>query len=445
MRLFDEEETKKKKEKSNKITKYIMIATILIIILIIATSIAIIYISSHPNTITLYLDGRRNDELLSLLKVEIDYDGSLVVEAPIVDIASYFGYTANLGNYVVSTESEDSCYIRNEYEVTIFNVDSNILQKKNLEENTDETEYLSLSEDVYKENGKLYTNLEGIQKAFNLSIGYNEQTKRITINSLDTYIATATERAVSYGYEALDERYVNQRALVNNMMVVISEDGYYGVVNYSTGDVILGVQYDDIKYMQEELAFLITTNNYVGIIGSDRTEKISPQYQSLTMIDSERNLFLAQRNDLYGVIDIDENVIIYVEYDEIGVDISNFTQNGLDSGYILLDRVIPVMQGDKWGFFDVEGNQITELEYDNIGCTSRTNRVATYNLLEVPEYSVIVVGKNDKYTFMNTSGEEVLACIFDEIYMKLSSGKNEYYLYRETEGEQNITEFVQQR
>ena len=119
MRLFDEEETKKKKEKSNKITKYIMIATILIIILIIATSIAIIYISSHPNTITLYLDGRRNDELLSLLKVEIDYDGSLVVEAPIVDIASYFGYTANLGNYVVSTESEDSCYIRNEYEITM--------------------------------------------------------------------------------------------------------------------------------------------------------------------------------------------------------------------------------------------------------------------------------------------------------------------------------------
>lgn len=442
MKLIDEEEYRKDKEKTAKANKLLTISIILTIIVIIAISGVIVYLSYNPNKIMLKLNGAENENLLSILEIKENEDETASIYAPIKDIASYLGYEAFNGEYTTVSESQDSCYVKNENEVAIFKLGSNVVYKLDLTVEDAEYEYCYLEEPIFEKDGKLYTDVEGLQKAFNIAISYNQKKKQIDIYTLDVLVKDRESKAVNkYKYAALDDTFANEKAILDDMLVVISSNELCGVVNYSTGEEILGAQYDSIKYLPEKSAFLVTSNKKVGIISSDGVTKIEPTYDSLTLIDNENELYLANRDGLYGVVNIDGETIIYLEYDKIGVDISNFTQNDIKSGYILQDILIPVQQSNKWGFFDIHGNKITDLIYDEVGCTAGSNKSATYNLITLPEYKVIVVGRDKKYTVMGLNGKEHLQCEFDSIYMKISSGKREYFLYLNEE-EHNITEFV---
>ena len=142
-------------------------------------------------------------------------------------------------------------------------------------------------------------------------------------------------------------------------------------------------------------------------------------------MDYDAGLYLVNRNNRYGVVDLSGNNVIYAENDRIGVDISRFEENDLKTGYILIDNLIPVMKNNKWGLFDTKGNQVVNFEYDSFGYIASSNRETT-NLLVIPGYNVIVACIDDRYTLLDALGEQPIRAFVDDIYMVISGGKKQY-------------------
>lgn len=445
MKLYDEEELRKKNEKSKKIKNLILVSIIFTVILIVLIIGLIYYIVYNPNKITIYLNGKESETLENMIITKIADDGSTICYFPIREAASLFEYNSNNGDYGANVENTENCYIESENEVAIFTQDSNIIYKidKTTERNNIDSEYEEVIVDtpIISENDILYADTEGFSKAFNLYIRINKKMKKINITTLDNCIASAQKIVEDNNLGELDDKFANKKAILDNMMVIESEyDGKKGVRNYTTKEEILGFQYDDITYIPEKESFLIKKNDKVGIIGSDSLVRIKPQYDNLTLIDIKNGLYLAEDNKKYGILDEYGNLKVYFEYSKIGVDISEYKDNGLKSGYILLGKIIPAQKFDgKWIFFSIESQknadgsnnvQCTKIEngdFDGIGCVTKMARGVTSNLMVIKDYNIIVVQKYNYYGFMDIQGKPALGLTYSDAYIETTSGQTYYY------------------
>ena len=180
----------------------------------------------------------------------------------------------------------------------------------------------------------------------------------------------------------------------------------------------------------------------MGIISAKRETKVQILYDSLELIDSDAGLYIAKRDNKYGVIDSRGNIKIYIEYDQIGIDNTKFEQNDIKNKYLLDNGMIPARKDKLWGAFDKNGKLILQFEYDSFGYIASSNKDAI-NLLLIPDYNVLVACKNKKYTLINSVGEEKCIPILDDVYMTINSGKKYYYMnYNDTTAD--VEEFLDQ-
>lgn len=456
MALFDEEEVRREKEKNTKIKKMITIGIITTIVLIVALIAIISYLIYNPNKVTVYLDGKQSTKLENLLKVEKTDNGTKLY-FPIMDLADYFEYKSNNGGYVSDLEDRDKCYVDTKEEVVIFTFDSNVIYKTQSGNINSEFETVEIDSPIKKENNKLYIDAYGLRKAFNMSIPtMNEKAKKLNITTLSSLVDTASSIAKKSGYSEIDTTFANKKAILDNMIIVIDNDKKMGVID-GTGKVIMGIQYDKITYVPQKQVFLVTKDSKIGIVDSNGETKISPACEELTLLDNENELYLAKYNQRYGVIDINGIRKIYFDYDKIGVDVSEFTANGVKSGYVLLGKLIPVLQNGKWRFFKIEVTtnedgtknvQCNDLntQFDSIGCVSKTTRSTTSNVMIIPEYKVIVVERNGKYGLMDIDGKPAILPAYSDIYMETTSEKTQYYMIgSEDKKTYNVIEELEKR
>lgn len=416
-----EESFQKKEEKKNKKTAGIILGAIVVVILIIIAIIA--YLGYLENKqLKVYLDGQLNDKLLQILVVE---NGE--VKAPIKEIASYFGYESYNGEYTEKSEVQSKCYVQNASEVANLALNSTEIYKLDLTSESENYECENIKTPVEAKNGVLYTTQEGLEKTFNISFQYDQEKNRIRIYTLDYLIKTYTATALDLGYEEISSEFANQKAILQDMLVVKKAgQEKYGVIDLE-GNQILEPKYDNIEYMPVVGDFFVTNNNKVGIISKNGETKVQLMYDSIELIDQKLGLYLAKKDGKYGVLDKNGNIKIHIENDEIGIDIANFTQNNIKNKYILVDNLIPARKDKYWGLYDVNGKLVVDYKYDKIGYTASNNKNA-FNLLEIPDYNVLVVCKDNKYTLVNSSGQELFATVADDIYMTISGGEKNYYI-----------------
>ena len=457
MKLYDEEELRKKNEKSKKLKNLILVSIIFTVVLIVLIIGAIYYLIYNPNKITITIDGKESEAIENMIATKTADDGRTIVYFPIRQIASSFGYNSNDGDYGRNVESTENCFIESENEVAIFTQDSNVIYKidKTEKKNNVDSEYeeVHIDNPIIKENDVLYVDIEGLAKSFNLNINTNVKMKKINITKLDTLIASAEKKVQDNKFGKLDEKFVNHKAILDNMMVIESDyDGQKGVRNFSTKEEILGFQYDDITYIPSKEAFLIEKNNKVGIIGSDRIVKIKPQYDNLTLIDSVNGLYLAEDNGFFGIVDENGNTKIHLEHSKIGVDLNDFKDNGLKNGYILLGNLIPVLDNGIWSFFKIESTknsdgsrnvQCTKMqtdEFTGIGCKSKVTRGTVTNLIVLEEYGMVIVQKQGVYYgFMNQDGILPIGVTCTDIYAETTSGQKNYFMVNSINGKTYYT------
>lgn len=454
MKLYDEEEVERKRGREKKIKSTLIISIVSLIILSIALIAIIIHRSYNPDKITTYIDGKKIDNFDSILDFETDENGKTKVYVPIRDVAEFFGYKSFNGEYNIASEDEDKCYVIKEgVEVANFALNSKIIYKLDLQNKTGEYNYWYTDKSVFKSNGKLYTSVDGIEQGYNVSFSYDEKKKIINIRTMDSVIAEYTQKYFenntlgNYGKVEIDDNFQNWKAIFDGMLVIKTENDKFGVLDASKLSVkknengsyqisdykfALEPKYDNIEYVQYSSDFLVQSNGKIGIISKEGATKVTASYDELTLMDRDTNLYKTRKDNLYGVIDSNENVIVYPENEQIGIDISGFAQNGIKSGYIVLGNLIPVKKDNKWGFYNIKGKQITDFKYDQIGY-KMSNSNNRYSLLEITNYGVIVIGQGDKYTFMDEKGDDtILPLVFDQIYIQVSSGEKYYVM---TKGE----------
>lgn len=416
MELYDESELQKSK-KNNKITNIILIMIILIILIIIGLVVGIMLLKENKIIVT--VDGKKSDELLSI--IEFDDDNSKIY-IPIKKVAPYLGYNCYNGDYSQPSEDTSKCYVQSENEVTNFSLNSDTIYKMKV--NTDSNyEAIQIDEPIKAINGELYTTIDGLEKAFNISCSYKDN--KIEIYTIDFLTSYYSSVIVNYGYTNIDEDFNNKKSILANMLVV-RNDNKYGVIDIN-GNVILDAKYDNIQYIQNTSDFLVKSNNKVGIISKEKQTKVSVSYDNIELMDNDSNLYLIQQNNKYGVIDINGNIKIHPEYDKIGIDINLFKYNNVKNGYILIDSLIPVQKDNLWGLFDKAGNKIVDFKYNNLGYVQNSSQNIN-NLLIVPNYDVIVVEKDGKYNLITLKGKEVIGSFVDGIYTTIEGGETKYYI-----------------
>ena len=419
MNIIDESFNEKKvNNKGKKASKIILALIILLVIGIIAVIATMSYIEN--STLKLYIDGTRNDTVRDMLVFEGE-----TIYVPIRDIASYLGYQSYNGDYTEKSEEKNKCYVKGENEVATFSLNSNKIYK--IETTSGATyQYFYAKKPVKSINGKLYISSDGIAEAFNVSFINETENNRIRIYTMPTLIKSYEQAILDYGYTQTSSSFNDQKSIFISRLIVRKSQGQVGLIDLE-GKVIAEAKYDDITYMPETGDFLVTSNKKVGIMSKDGALKVQIIYDDIDLMDKDAALYLAKRDDKYGILDVKGNIKLYMEYDQIGMDISSYAKNEIKSKYLLADNLIPVKKDGLWGLFNKSGKQIVDFQYDGFGYIATSNKDA-FNLLVIPDYNVIVTKKDGKYGIINSSGVEIIRPIADDIYMTINSDKKYYYL-----------------
>ena len=438
MELYEEVDNKKK----SKLPMIIGISLTVLIILIIVIIGTIIYLKQSVMQIT--VNGQNKNEIEKLLYIPEDDNTKLYI--PIRAIAKYLNYNDFRGDYKIKSEDSTKCYVKNENEIAMFTKDSDTLVKTR---GDSDYEYVKLEEKVLEKDGELYTTPSGIEKAFNTLFEYNANKKNINIYTMD-YLNKMYASKLKIDGETLklSEEYSDQKAIFEGLIIVI-KNNIYGVVDVESGNPILEFKYEDIKYLPATSDFLVKSNNKYGVIGKDTSIKVRTVYDEIKIMDNQNGLYLVKQNNLYGVIDTKGKTIISPEYEQIGIDISKFTQNGIENQYVLLNKIIPVKNNqDLWGIFDIKGQLVKDFIFTGIGCSSSNlSKIAnSYPAVVIPSYQVIIVEKDKHYNIITTSGEELIPTyVLETIYLKTNTetGENTFYMaYNNNEKVMSVEEWL---
>lgn len=425
-----------KQKKNKKIMKIIIALIVLLLIISIGLFITIYYLKAQQ--FKFYTDGKliSNSAISSDLFVFEDNK----VYVSLKDISEIIGYNYYNGGYKQYTEDTTKCYLECTNEVVTFERDSNKIYKTP----TDEVDYtyFTLDEPIKRINGKLYITSKGLGTACNLQMGYDQESNKMVIYTLP-YLTTYY--TAQYSNAAIEGSFNNQKALLYGLLVVQNientdkatnnKDIRYGIHNLNNEEIV-GNKYINIEFIEGTQEFIVKTiENKVGIITSDGTTKVSPQYDTLKQIDKDLNLYMVTNNGKSGVIEKNGKILIYLEYEQIGIDISKFPTNDIKNKYILFDNAIPVKQNGKWGLYDITGNLILPIEYINLGCISKTSADKTLNnILIIPEVEGIVVCKQfyidsdtrEYYGIYSSTGKMLVPEALETVYSITASGKEEY-------------------
>lgn len=337
MNLIEESFQTKEQKKKKRTTKIILIAIIVVFLIIVAIASYLVYIQS--TTLKLTLDGQINNSLKQLLV----FEDNGTVYVPIKEVASYLGYESFNGEYKDKSESQSKCYVQSKNEIANFTLGSDTIYKLDLTQNNGDYEYVHIKNPVKAINGVLYTTAEGIQEAFNVQFTYDKEANRVTIYTLPYLVQFYTPYVLDYGYAEISETFANQKAILDNMIVVKKEGNknQYGVID-TDGKALLEAKYGNITYLPNIGDFLVETDRKQGILSKSGQTKVQIIYDSITLMDSDAGLYVASRDRKYGVIDTNGVIKIYIENDQIGVDTSKFAENNIKSKYLLVDNLIPV-------------------------------------------------------------------------------------------------------
>lgn len=408
-------------KKGSKTTK-ILVAGIILVLIIIMVLIYLI-MQLNANRFSAYIDGQAISVSEDLFIIENEK-----VYVSIKDIAELLSYSYHSGEYKEYLEDENKCYVESKNETASFFWNSNKISKVAPGTQDDYDNY-TISEPVKRINDKMYILSDGVEIAFNVIFEYDQEKNKVQVYTIPGLIQNWSTSIKAAGYELASESdFDNNKTVLDGLFIIKNSTGT-GVINTNMKELVVP-KYSKIEFVESTKEFFVTSSqNKVGILLNNGTTKISPQYDEIKVLDRESGLYVIKTNNKYGVIDNSGSNVIYPEYEQIGISTSQFPNDNIENQYLLYDNAIPVKYLNKWGLFDKTGQKILDTVYDSLGCTNTTvNGKVTNNVLLIPNYEAIVVGRNKLYGVVNSQGQELIPCALSSVYTTLKSGIEDYYM-----------------
>lgn len=375
----------------------------------------------------------------------------------ISDISNIVGYKFYNGGYKQYSEDTSNCYVECDNEICTFENLSDKIYKT--PKGKVDYQLLNIDNPVKMIGEKLYISSSGLRNAFNVEFNYDSTQNQVTIYTLP-YLTTLYTTG-QYIKSGIKNDFNNQKALLYNMLVVQNADNTdldwngnqkdpdklrFGVVKLN-GEEIIGEKYTKIEFVENTREFIVTTEEKkVGIITETGVTKVTPQFDALKQIDKDLNLYLATNGTKKGIIDRYGKTLLYIEFDEIGIDTSKFETSNIKNPYILYNNAIPVKQNGKWGLYDIRGENILSLQFDGIGCVSNDQNLNSTVI--IPDVEGIVFSKNYEiedtssqgyynqkkykiltlYGIVNSKGHVDVIAGLENVYFIINNGREEYYM-----------------
>ncbi len=355
----------------------------------------------------------------------------------------------NGGEYVTFASDSDVIYKNiktTKYEKELANKEENKNSQNSSESSllyaseAPEEEIISLENPVLKfADGKLYASYDAITQGLNMSIILSDN--NINIYTLEQLESSYSGFLNAKGY-TLTSNFRNKRSLYKGLAVV-GQNNKYGVVEIDSNNnctEIITVKYDTVEYIQSINEFIISSEGNFGMIAPGNEQPtVELKYNNIELLDAKKELYIIENNKKYGVVNAKGKTIVPIEYDQIGIpNASLYKDQEIKSRYLIADKCIPVMSNGLYGLYDVDGNIIARPSYSSIGCENPSeliNDTAARPTLTVPlpnGIECIVFSKegntgSKNYGMMTTDGDMILNAYYTAIYYMTSSGEATYY------------------
>lgn len=438
MDLIQENPVKENKTKKLK-TSLIIIFVLIAILIIVAIVIYVFSRKVAEDQFKVFLDGTRSYDMAkeNIFLIE---DGK--VYTSIKAIAPHIGYTIYNGEYKQYSEDTTNCYATNQKEIVTFSTGKDSIRKYP-QLGQSESQSFDLSEEITTRGNTMYICEDGLERAFNLSLSYDINENSVTIYTLP-YLTSVYEKQITNASLTKSELsdsiiFNNEKALLYNYVVIKDKsNGLFGVALYKDGttSTVITERYKSVEFIEGINDFIVvSTDNKYGIIGSDGITKVKPAYDMIQEIDKDIGLYLVSSNGKQGVINQNGKIIVYQDYDKVGLD-GEIQDINVTNRYLLYNNCIPVQLNKKWGLIDKNGEVILPLEYDGIGCQLDSNQTNTTGIVLIPELKGIVIERDfinesdtiRKYGVIDSTGTGIVNIVADSAYATTISNKTTYYL-----------------
>ena len=240
-----------------------------------------------------------------------------------------------------------------------------------------------------------------------------------------------------------------ERISVYNDVIKVKRNDAYGVFT-TKGEELLPLEYDKIEYNTTLKFFSVTKNGVNSILKRNGEKLFSNNYSEVESYGSYRNSqFLVGKNDLKGIISLDEKTIIPIKFQDI--DRKNNYQ------------LYTVQQNNLWGLYDSyfdkflikpvykEVHKLSNTVYLLISDTKKTIRDINYKTnVDVSEFNFpsyylssskyLKTEKDNKFGLLDvTTGKQVVPTKYDKVrssygYMSGYDNKDKKYTAYDKEG-----------
>lgn len=421
-----------------------IIACVILVILLLMLIFTIQYQDSR--TLKVFLDGEQY-RFSSAFFQTVDENTYVNIK----EAAALYGYTYQNGEYKKYNENTDSCYISNGIETVAITGETDYFTKyintpsdnklilgeqeitvKNLE---GYSETFNTNYPIKLINEEIYVPFENMVDIFNTYIDLSKE-NRIKMYTLSNRFTKMLQLVAESGskYTQVSGEYENIKALAYGLAVV-GEGETFGVISSITGEEIIGPKYSQMQFVQNSKEFLVNAENTVGLISKEGTTIIPPtEYDEISILDDKIGIYMVKKGKQYGVLNRKGEVVIYVEYDSIGLkNVEEYSADQIKNGTILFGNSIPVSKDGKLGLYSVKGDEQLAAEYSKFGCILEESENSSENsVLIIPEtigINGIVVGSDKGYGVYDVNaGRWVISDVCSKIFSKTKLGQTTYYV-----------------
>lgn len=433
-------------EKRKKTVLVLIVFCVIMVFLLLALIFTIQYQDSK--TLKVFLDGNRYNFSSNFFKTIEETTYVNIEEA-----TKLYGYEYQKGEYKKYNTDENSCYVSNGIETVAITGETSSFTKyisitsedkltlggqeitvKNLE---GYSETFNTNYPIKIVDGKIYIPFENLPDIFNTYIDLSKE-NRIKLYTLENRFANIIEVISGSGsstYTQVSGEYENIKALAYGLAIVGNETKF-GIISSVTGEEIVGPRYSQMQFVQNSREFLVNAENTVGLISKDGETIIPPtEYDEISILDDKIGIYMVKKDKQYGVLNRKGEVVIYVEYDSIGLkNVEQYSADQIKNGTILFGSSIPVSKDGKYGLYSTDGTEQLAPEYSKFGCVldEKESNSSENSVLIIPEeigIHGIVVGSDKGYGVYDVNaGRWVISDVCSKIFSKTKSGETTYYV-----------------
>lgn len=213
--------------------------------------------------------------------------------------------------------------------------------------------------------------------------------KKLRNSGLDFYTFYTNEKVglmTKEGEIIIQPIYQDLKMLFGNNLIGIQQNNKWGVIDFNTKQEVLPIQFDKLEYRYPCYKTVTDGNSVLYDLSFQPLDL--PVYDFISPL--KENLFGVQNNGKKGTIDKDGNEVIPIIYDD----------------FKFLENYIAVKKDGLWGLMDLNMQLIIPYQYDEIITTGY-------------EYGSnhLVVIKDQKYGLINTQGDIILPIEYEHLDM----------------------------